>query len=58
MEMIRDCLRPEILDSLREALGNERERKMKPQMVPLRQKRNFEEEADRAAFERRKKERV
>jgi len=25
------------------------------QMAPLRQKRNFEEEADRAAFERRKK---
>lgn len=56
MEMIRDALRPEVLDGLRKVL--EREAKMVPQAMPLREKRDFEEEADRAAFERRKKARV
>jgi hypothetical protein len=60
MEMIRDALSPERLASMRkmlEALDGTAP-KMERQMVPLRQKRDFEEEADRAAFERRKKERV
>ena len=56
MEMIRDALRPEVLDGLRKLF--EREAKMVPQAMPLREKRDFEQEADRAAFERRKKARV
>jgi len=56
VEMIRDALRPEVLDGLRKLF--EREAKMIPHAMPLREKRDFEEEADRAAFDRRKKERV
>ena len=56
MEMIRDALTPERLEQMRKLLSNEpREEKS---MAPFRNKRDFEEEADRAAFERRKKERV
>ncbi len=58
MEMIRDALSDERLAEMREMLLNESRSKMKQQMVPLRQKRDFKEEADRAAFARRRKEPV
>jgi hypothetical protein len=56
MQMLQDALKPEQLKMMRKLL--EGENKMVPNAVPIREKRDFEEEADRAAFEKRKKARV
>jgi hypothetical protein len=51
MEMIRDCLSPEQLAQMRRLIEGET---WHQQFAPARQKRDFEEEADRAAHAKRR----
>ena len=57
MEMLRNAIRPEILASLRGEL-EARDRNMLRQMKPIREKRDFDKEADRRAFEKRRVQKV
>jgi hypothetical protein len=51
MEMLRDSLRPEQLAQMRRLIEGETQHQ---QFVSARQKRDFEEEADRKAFAKRR----